>query len=175
MMMTLEKASKNLIAAAALLLCLVPVLEAQSQPAAKPAARAKSAPMKKPAAPTPVASGAAPKVQVVPNKRDPFAPLVNTEKEAGGGPHLPPGKAGLVVATVRVDGTVSGPNGMIAMVTSPEEHVYFIREGDQLYDGSVEKIGLDGVTFREISKDPFGKVVERIVTKRIYASAGEQQ
>ena len=35
------------------------------------------------------------------------------------------------------------------MVSNPEQHVYFIREGDQLYDGDVEKIGLDGVTFRE--------------------------
>ena len=34
---------------------------------------------------------------------------------------------------------------------------------------------LDGVTFRQNSKDAFGKPVERVVTKRIYASAGEQQ
>ena len=58
---------------------------------------------------------------------------------------------------------------------SDEQRVYFIREGDRLYDGDVEKIGLDGVTFKENSKDAFGKPVERMVTKRIYASAGEQQ
>ena len=80
-----------------------------------------------------------------------------------------------MVATVRVDGTVKSPGGMIAVVSNPEQHVYFIREGDQLYDGDVEKIALDGVTFRENSKDAFGKPVEREVTKRIYASAGEQQ
>ncbi len=89
--------------------------------------------------------------------------------------HLPPGKAGLVIATVRVDGAVSSSDGMIAMVSNPEDHVYFIREGDRLYDGEVEKISLDGVTFRENSKDAFGKPVERTVTKRIFASAGEQQ
>ncbi|MGC1202948.1 MAG: hypothetical protein WA879_15475, partial [Candidatus Acidiferrales bacterium] len=61
------------------------------------------------------------------------------------------------------------------VVSNPEQRVYFIREGDHLYDGTVEKIGLDGVTFRETSKDAFGKPVERVVTKRIYASAGEQQ
>jgi hypothetical protein len=53
--------------------------------------------------------------------------------------------------------------------------VYFVREGDHLYDGDVEKIGMDGVTFRENTKDAFGKPVERVVTKRIYATAGEQQ
>jgi Tfp pilus assembly protein PilP len=109
------------------------------------------------------------------NKRDPFAPLINQNKNAGGGLHLPPGKAGLVIATVRVDGAVHSPSGMIAVVSNPENSVYFIREGDRLYDGDVEKIGLDGVTFRENSKDAFGKPVERTVTKRIYASAGAQQ
>ena len=109
------------------------------------------------------------------SKRDPFAPLINQRRDAGGGLHLPPGKAGLVIATVRVDGAVHSPSGMIAVVSNPENSVYFIHEGDRLYDGDVEKIGLDGVTFRENSKDAFGKPVERMVTKRIYASAGEQQ
>ena len=109
------------------------------------------------------------------SKRDPFAPLINQRKDAGGGLHLPPGKAGLVISTVRVDGAVHSPSGMIAVVSNPENSVYFVHEGDRLYDGDVEKIGLDGVTFRENSKDAFGKPVERMVTKRIYASAGEQQ
>lgn len=109
------------------------------------------------------------------SKRDPFAPLINQRKGAGGGLHLPPGKAGLVISTVRVDGAVHSASGMIAVVSNPENSVYFVHEGDRLYDGDVEKIGLDGVTFRENSKDAFGKPVERMVTKRIYASAGEQQ
>jgi Tfp pilus assembly protein PilP len=99
---------------------------------------------------------------------------VNVQKE-GGGPNLPPGKAGLVVATVRVDGTVRSGDELIAVVSNPERHVYFVREGDHLYDGSVKRIDLDGVTFQEDSKDAFGKPVEREVTKRIYASAGDQQ
>ena len=97
------------------------------------------------------------------------------EGKPGGGAPLPPGKAGLVVATVRVDGTVRAPEGMLAVVSNPDQRVYFLREGDRLYDGDVEKIGLDGVTFKENSKDAFGKPVERLVTKRIYPSAGEQQ
>jgi hypothetical protein len=112
------------------------------------------------------------KVEAV-GKRDPFAPLINDKKDTG--QHLPPGKAGLVIATVRVDGAVRSGNAMIAVVSNPDQSVYFIREGDRLYDGDVEKIGLDGVTFKENSKDAFGKPVERMVTKRIYASAGEQQ
>ena len=51
----------------------------------------------------------------------------------------------------------------------------FLREGDQLYDGRVEKIAMDGVSFHETGKDAFGKPVERQVNKRIYSSPGEQQ
>jgi hypothetical protein len=175
--MRLPKAFNILLTALALSLCLVPATWAQAQaetqakPAKKTAHKAKAAAPK--AAPN--ANAAAPNPAVVKvSERDPFVPLVN-EHKPGGGPPLPPGKAGLVVATIRVDGAIRAPNGMFAVVTNPDQRVYFLREGDQLYDGDVEKIGLDGVTFKEVSKDAFGKSVEKIVTKRIYPSAGEQQ
>ncbi|MGH9559944.1 MAG: pilus assembly protein PilP, partial [Terracidiphilus sp.] len=99
--------------------------------------------------------------------------LVNTSKCTG--EHLPPGKAGLVIGTLTVQGTVQGANGMVAVIANPDQRVYFVREGDRLYDGDVEKISLDGVTFQQNTKDAFGKPIERTVVKRIYPSAGEQQ
>ena len=109
-------------------------------------------------------------------RRDPFESLVGREKaNAEMAKNLPPGKAGLQVASLRLDGIVRAPNGMIAVVTNPQARTYFLREGDQLYDGRVEKIAMDGVSFHEIGKDAFGKPVERQVNKRIYSSAGEQQ
>jgi hypothetical protein len=128
-------------------------------------------------APAGMVKTAAPMAEPEPmvSRRDPFSPLVSVPHAGGPGGHLPPGKAGLVVSTVRVDGALRSPNGMIAVVSNPEQRVYFVREGDHLYDGDVEKISLDGVTFKENSKDAFGKRVERLVTKRIYPSAGEQQ
>ena len=173
--MRLPKVFNILFTALALSFCLVPVTRAQAEQQAKPAK--KSAHKARAAAPkqAPDANAAAPNPAVVKvAERDPFVPLVN-EHKPGGGPPLPPGKAGLVVATIRVDGAVRSPTGMFAVVTNPDQRVYFLREGDQLYDGDVEKIGLDGVTFKEVSKDAFGKSVEKIVTKRIYPSAGEQQ
>jgi Tfp pilus assembly protein PilP len=190
--MTLANTSAKLLAVLAILLSMAAGGWAQANPEKKPAPKAamkaKSAsPAAKPKAPkapkpkataeaTPAPSaGEAPagdKIEAV-GKRDPFAALINDKKDTG--QHLPPGKAGLVIATVRVDGAVRSGNSMIAVVSNPEQSVYFIREGDRLYDGDVEKIGLDGVTFKENSKDAFGKPVERVVTKRIYASAGEQQ
>lgn len=109
-------------------------------------------------------------------RRDPFESLVGREKaQAEMAKNLPPGKAGLQVATLRLDGIVKAPNGMIAVVTNPQARTYFLREGDQLYDGRVEKIAMDSVSFHEVGKDAFGKPVERQVNKRIYSSAGEQQ
>lgn len=143
------------------------------KPVAKPIAPEVAAKNKASASPneTPAVSHADEAVA----KRDPFVALVDVQKGGGGGPNLPPGKAGLVVATVRVDGTVKSGEDLLAVVSNPERHVYFVREGDHLYDGSVKKIDLDGVTFQEDSKDAFGKPIVREVTKRIYASAGEQQ
>jgi len=125
---------------------------------------------------TPGAPKAAAESEVKAARRDPFESLINRQQGGGGAKNLPPGKPGLQVSTLRLDGIVRAPNGMIAVVSNPQSRVYFLREGDRLYDGSVEKITMDGVSFHEEGKDAFGKPVERQVNKRIYStSSGEQQ
>jgi Tfp pilus assembly protein PilP len=144
---------------------------APAKPAAKPASKSKTA-TKKPASSAPAAT--APEAKVA--RRDPFESLTaRQEATSKAAANLPPGKAGLQVASLRLDGIVKSPNGMIAVVTNPQARTYFLREGDQLYDGKVDKIALDGVSFHEVGKDAFGKPVERQVNKRIYSSVGEQQ
>jgi Tfp pilus assembly protein PilP len=124
---------------------------------------------------TPGTPAAAPAEQKV-ARRDPFESLTTRQDAAAkNAANLPPGKPGLQIGTLRLDGIVKAPNGMIAVVTNPQSRTYFLRDGDQLYDGRVEKIGMDSVSFHEIGKDAFGKPVERQVNKRIYSSAGEQQ
>ena len=109
-------------------------------------------------------------------RRDPFDPLLNKPVQNSDTPqNLPPGKAGLVVGTLRVDGIVGGAHGMIAIVSNPQQRVYFLREGDKLYDGSVQHITIEAVSFQEVGRDAFGKPLERQVTKRLYPSPGEQQ
>ena len=109
-------------------------------------------------------------------RRDPFDTLLTKARASNAPPeNLPPGKAGLIVDTLRINGIVHSPNGMIAIVSNSQQRVYFLREGDKLYDGSVEKIALDAISFHEFGKDAFGKPLERVVTKRLYPSPGEQQ
>lgn len=153
--------------------------QAQTAPApakqsSKPATKTAKAPVKKAAASNTPAPAEASDAKVV--RRDPFESLTSRQDAAAKmAANLPPGKAGLQVASLRLDGIVKAPNGMIAVVTNPQSRTYFLREGDQLYDGSVDKIALDSVSFHEMGKDAFGKPVERQVSKRIYSSAGEQQ
>ncbi len=160
-----------------------PAQAAASKPAAKSAAkttpkakRAKTAAPRKEGASTSGAPAAPVESETKASRRDPFESLTSRQEAAArAGANLPPGKAGLQVATLRLDGIVRAPTGMIAVVTNPQARTYFLREGDQLYDGRVEKIAMDGVSFHEVAKDAFGKPVERQVNKRIYSSAGEQQ
>ena len=108
-------------------------------------------------------------------RRDPFITLVG-KQSGGSGPtvNLPPGKGGLQVSTLILQGIVSGPNGMIAVVANPQKSVYFLRVGDELFDGRVEKIEIGSVHFHEVGKDAFGKPVEREVTRKLNPSSGDQ-
>jgi Tfp pilus assembly protein PilP len=153
-----------------------------SEPATKPAVptAAKTATKKHSKTPAPAARTVSAKKPVVLEqkiaRRDPFESLIGRKQAQDAlAKNLPPGKAGLQVGTLRLDGIVKSANGMIAVVANPQQRTYFLREGDQLYDGKVEKISMEGVTFHEEGKDAFGKPVEREVNKRLYSSAGEQQ
>ncbi len=79
-----------------------------------------------------------------------------------------------MVSTLKLEGLVRAPSGMIAVVSNPQGRVYFVREGTNLYDGTLEKISMDSISLRERGKDPFGKPVDRQVVKRLYPRAGEQ-
>lgn len=164
---------------------------ATAKPAAQaPAAKPKPAPAKpKTVTPAPkkeavkTAKAAAPKKEeapaapvAAPHRRDPFLALVSATSTSAGAPvHLPPGKAGLQVSTLRVEGVVRSPNGMVVVASNPQNRTYFLHQGDRLFDGRVEQISMDAVTFQETGKDPFGKPIDRTVIKRIYQTAGEQQ
>jgi Tfp pilus assembly protein PilP len=160
--------------------------KAAAEPATKPAAQPAASTSPKPAAkkhaktPAPAARTVSAKKPVAIEqkiaRRDPFESLIGRKQAQDAlAKNLPPGKAGLQVGTLRLDGIVKSANGMIAVVANPQQRTYFLREGDQLYDGKVEKISMEGVTFHEEGKDAFGKPVEREVNKRLYSSAGEQQ
>jgi Tfp pilus assembly protein PilP len=154
---------------------------ATKAPRKAPASTGAKAPPKPAEAKAATANPAKPPAEKAPEekpvaRRDPFDTLLTKARATNAPPeNLPPGKAGLIVETLRIDGIVHSPNGMIAIVSNSQQRVYFLREGDKLYDGSVDKIALDAISFHETGKDAFGKPLERTVTKQLYPSPGEQQ
>lgn len=107
--------------------------------------------------------------------RDPFEALIRPSDPNAGHANLPAGIAGLQVATLRLEGMVKTSDGMVAVVSNSQDSVYFLHDGDHVYDGVVEKIGIDDVTFRQESKDAFGRSIDRDVSKRLYPIAGDEQ
>jgi len=102
-------------------------------------------------------------------RRDPFvSPIHHVEQE--GGPTPPPctsGKRCLAIPEIILQGTVKDTNGKMMALVATGSRMYMLRENDQVFNGSVGKITSDSVTFREYSRDKFGKEVPHEVVKRL--------
>jgi hypothetical protein len=65
-------------------------------------------------------------------------------------------------------GTVKDISGkMMAVVVTGNKKTYTLRENDQVFNGSVEKITSDSVIFREFVKDAVGRESAREVIKKM--------
>jgi hypothetical protein len=56
---------------------------------------------------------------------------------------------------------------MLAVVVTSSNRAYTLRENDQVFNGSVEKITTDSVIFREFVKDQVGHESAREVVKKL--------
>jgi hypothetical protein len=111
-------------------------------------------------------------VAAVSARRDPFAPLISDLPGKSVRVARPPGKAGLAIDEIQVQGTVRGPHGAVAVVSSPNGHVYFLRAGDKLFDGKVARIEGKGVEFIQHSRDVLGREFDRQVVKSVQPTGG---
>lgn len=136
-----------------------------------------------PAAQAQAAQAAAPKKQAaakpagkrVLNLRDPFRSLLMRPEDAAGGQPLPPGKRGLVITQLSVDGIVIMPDEKIAVVNMRgRNRAYFLRERDEVFNGYVARITEDAVVFKERATDAFGQTFEREVIKTLSGSGAKQ-
>jgi hypothetical protein len=115
-------------------------------------------------------------------RRDPFlipkvpkgGPLA--EQMEGAGP-LPPGKRGLIISQLRLEGVVrqTGGRPTIAVVTNSTNRAYFLRESDEVYNGVVSKITPDSIYFTENVRTPGGPMTSREVIKRLGSGPGENR
>ena len=100
-------------------------------------------------------------------RRDPFRSLLVPDLR---GVNRPPGAAGMTVAELNLAGVVHDQDGgSVAMVIGSDNKGYFLRVGDQVFDGTVIAVdtrqGL--ITFRQKVDDPRLIKPYRDVSKRL--------
>jgi Tfp pilus assembly protein PilP len=103
------------------------------------------------------------------NRRDPFvSPIVAKEGVNAPRPNCTNGKRCLVIPELVLQGTLKDTSGkMMAVVANSTKRTYFLRENDQVFQGSVEKITSDSIIFREYIKDALGRETAREVVKKL--------
>ena len=97
-------------------------------------------------------------------------------EESGGGP-LPPGKRGLLISQLRLEGVVrqGSSKPMIAVVTNSTNRAYFLRENDEVFNGVVSKITPDSIYFTESVRTAGGQSSTRQVVKKLGSGPGENR
>ncbi len=101
------------------------------------------------------------------SKRDPFVSPFDIEILKGTKKKRVPGIAGMSIDEIVLQGIIkSKKRGYEALVLGSDNKVYWIREGDKLYDGEVLKIGMGKKAPDEISSPAevgktFGYVIFR--------------
>lgn len=136
-------------------------------PPAKPAAPATPAAAAIAGAPEPEKKAPA-KMIGANGRRDPFVSPIRAVGNVGPNPGCAGGKRCLSIPELILQGTVKDISGkMMAVVANSTRHTYTLRENDQVFNGSVEKITTDSIVFREFVKDALGRESAREVVKKI--------
>ena len=107
-------------------------------------------------------------------RRDPFRSLVEQTK-AEKGPR-PKGIAGMLISEVDLVGIVQKGKDCLAFFNGSDNKGYFLRVGDQLYDGRIIQINRSTgqVVFRQEINDPRSIKPYRDITKRLYTAEEEK-
>jgi Tfp pilus assembly protein PilP len=110
-----------------------------------------------------------PKVYGTRNRRDPFVSPIVARGPQTQMPSCTNGKRCLLIPEMVLQGTIKDTSGkMLAVVANgTKTRTYFLRENDQVFQGSVEKITSDSIIFREYVKDALGRETAREVVKKL--------
>jgi hypothetical protein len=129
---------------------------------------AKSGPAKAAAGAPETAQKEAPKRWNAAGRRDPFVSPLRVGGASRGPVNCTTGKRCLSIPELVLQGTVRDISGkMLAVVVTGSRRTYTLRENDQVYNGSVEKITTDSIIFREFVKDLLGRETAREVVKKM--------
>lgn len=108
-------------------------------------------------------------------RRDPFRSLLDQVSKIKG--PRPKGIKGMLIGEADLVGTVRDPKGNIAFFRGSDNKGYFLRVGDEMYDGRIIAINADTgtVTFRQQVDDPRQIKPYRDIVKRVSPQEEESQ
>ncbi|HSP16308.1 MAG TPA: pilus assembly protein PilP [Thermoanaerobaculia bacterium] len=86
-------------------------------------------------------------------RRDPFRSLVGPAPKIEPG-QRPPGVPGFLIDEIKLTGIVRTKQGIVGVVSGPDNKGYLIRVGDKVLDGEVIRITQTSVVFRQEVNDP---------------------
>lgn len=101
-------------------------------------------------------------------RRDPFVSPIRDRSNVVPTASCTSGKRCLAIPELVLQGTVRDISGkMMAVVSTSNRRTYTLRENDQVFNGSVEKITSDSIIFREYVKDALGRESAKEVVKKL--------
>jgi hypothetical protein len=142
------------------------VTKSAAAPTPKPTVK----PVNKSASGSNQASNAATALEGSRGRRDPFVSVIKVQEGSPAGPVLPPcssGKKCLSIPQIVLQGTVKDRDGKMIALVANGPRTYFLRENDQVFNGSVIRITTDSVIFRESVTDKLGHETSHEVVKRL--------
>jgi hypothetical protein len=101
-------------------------------------------------------------------RRDPFVSPIRSAGAVSPTQSCTSGKRCLAIPELILQGTVRDISGkMMAVVSTSNRRTYTLRENDQVFNGSVEKITSDSIIFREYVKDALGRESAKEIVKKM--------
>lgn len=109
-------------------------------------------------------------------RRDPFISLVRRTTQATGtsANPRPTGLGGLSIEQIRMTGVVKGRQGFSAIVKGVDNRTYYVKAGDELYDGKVRAVTADAMFLIQNVNDPLSDARTREI-KRLLRPEQEAQ
>ena len=109
-------------------------------------------------------------------RRDPFISLVRRTTQASGtsANPRPTGLGGLSIEQIRMTGVVKGRQGFSAIVKGVDNRTYYVKAGDELYDGKVRAVTGDAMFLTQNVNDPLSDAKTREI-KRLLRPEQEAQ
>ncbi len=106
-------------------------------------------------------------------RRDPFRSLIGKTEKVDSG-QRPPGVPGMLIDEMKLQGVVRTKQGLVAMISGPDNQGYLVRVGDKAFDGEVIRITPSSVVFRQEVNDPTRIERYREVVKDLTPPTGKK-